>query len=165
MTRPRHRADHDAVTATRHPRRLRLHGGQRRPEVQRAPAPPALPLIGSRRPAPADPATITLTPIRPGRDDHSRAVHEHVLNDRPPQPKQPRPYPDPAHVVPPPEHSSPEEAGNPRRGAACAPYTVFTSPTGTAGAPEISGVRPDCQRRLHPSASAALLSPSTTSAF
>ena len=49
MARPRDRADDHAMAATRHPRRVGLHERQRRAEIQRAPAPPALPEVKPRR--------------------------------------------------------------------------------------------------------------------
>ena len=63
-------------------------------------------------PTPTDTAAIPLPPDRP-RGDHNLplAADPDVLNHRPLQPKQPRPYPCPAHVASAPSDSSPQEAG------------------------------------------------------
>ena len=52
VTRPRHRADHDTVATARHPRRFGLHERERRAEIQRAPAPPAVSKIETGTAAP-----------------------------------------------------------------------------------------------------------------
>ena len=140
MPRPRHRADHDTVTPAAHPRRLSLNERERRSKIERAPAPASLPEIETRRAAPADTTAIPLAPARPGAHDHlALAADPHVLNHRPLQPKQPRPYPDTAHVASPPRDSSRQEAGNPRSRAACAPSQPLTPPTETSGAPQKGG--------------------------
>jgi hypothetical protein len=71
--------------------------------------------IKPRTAAPANTATIALSAVRPGgHDDLALFTDPNVLDDRPPQPEQPR------HTLIPrtsqrlPEESSPEEAGNPR---------------------------------------------------
>jgi len=68
--------------------------------------------IKPRAAAPTDPATISLPPARPGRHDALCLIADpHVLDDRPLQTQQARPYPDAAHVASAPLDSSPEEAG------------------------------------------------------
>jgi hypothetical protein len=100
MARPRDRADHDAVATTAHPRRLGLHKRPCRAEVQCPPASTALTHVKARRPSPTDAAAITLPPGRPSRhDDLSLIADPHVLDDRPLQTQQARPYPCSAHVV------------------------------------------------------------------
>src|SRR3954453_17765899 len=87
-----------------HPRSLGLHERQHGPEIQRAPALVASTLIKPRRPAPAHAAATALAPVRPSRapaHDRPALADPDVLDDRSPQPEQPRPYPDPAQVAPP----------------------------------------------------------------
>jgi hypothetical protein len=69
MARPRHRAHHDAVAATRHAWRLGLHKRLRAAEIQRAPAPPAVTEVKARTAPATLAAAITLTPRRPDRHD------------------------------------------------------------------------------------------------
>lgn len=109
---PRDCADHHAVTTTTHPRRVGLHERQRRPEIQRSPTPASVTLIEPRTAPPAHAAAISLAPDRPYRDDNLiLTANLHVLDDRPLDAQQPRPYPDLAHAVSAPLGSSPEEAG------------------------------------------------------
>ena len=125
VARPRHRADDHAVAPAAHPRSVGLHERQRRPEIQRPPAPTALTEIEPRAATPADPTAITLPPRRANRDDHlSLTAHPHVLDHRPLQSKQARPYPDAAHVVFRSPRFQPRTSRNPRRGAACAPFSA-----------------------------------------
>jgi hypothetical protein len=101
MACPGDRADHDPVTAAGHPGRVGLHERQRRAEVKPAPSPAALAQVEPRRPAPADATAIASSPVRPrGDHDLSPVADPHVLDDRPPQAKQPRPYPCTAHAAP-----------------------------------------------------------------
>jgi hypothetical protein len=115
VTRPRDRADHHPVTVTAHPRRLGSTNASVVPRSsarQRPPAPPALTEIEPRAAAPAHATAITLAPGRADRDDElSLTANLHVLDDRPLDTQQPRPYPDLAHAVSAPLRSSPEEAG------------------------------------------------------
>ena len=113
MPRPRHRAHHHAVLATAHPRRVRLDERQRRPEIQRPPAPPALAEIEPRTAAPTDPTAIALMPARPDLHHHLLLIAEaHRFHDRGAQPEQPRPYPSDAHVATAPFASDLRTAGN-----------------------------------------------------
>src|SRR3954467_3516140 len=137
MTRPRDRAHHHAVTATAHPRRLGLHVGQRRPEVQRPPTTPARALIGSRRSTPTDAAAITLAPARADPHHEPVPVGEDVLDDRPAQPKQPRPYPDAAHVDSALLDSDPEEAGTLGTERRAHPYPHVHLPPGNSRSPRM----------------------------
>ncbi len=122
MARPRHRADHDAVAPATNPRGVGLDEREGRPEIQRSPAPPTLTKIKPRRPAPAHTAAIALPRAGPGRHHElTLAADPHVLDHRPPQAQQPRPYPDPAHVVSASCRFQPSRSRNPRREAACAP--------------------------------------------
>jgi hypothetical protein len=132
MTRPRDRTDHDTVTATRHPRRIGLDMGKRRPEVQRAPAPPAVAEIKPRRPSPTDPAAIPLAPARPDRRHHHLPLNAavDVLDHRPLQTQQPRPCPCAAHVASSSSRFQPSRSRTPRLGAACTPPHAFTSTHG-----------------------------------
>jgi len=124
------------VRATCDPRSVRLDEAQASPEVQSPPTSTSLTEVIAGGSAPAHTAAIPLPPPRADGHDHlPLAAHPHVLHNRPLQPKQPRPYPDTAHVASPPRESSRQEAGNPRRHAACALYTAFTGPTETSGAP------------------------------
>ena len=127
MPRPRHRADHDTVAPARHPRRPRLNERERRPEVQRTPAPASLAEIETRRSAPAHTTTIPLPPIRPNAHDHpSLAAEPHILDHRSSQPEQPRPYPDTAHAASPPRIPAlkkPETLGSARRAPLPQPLT------------------------------------------
>ncbi len=137
VARPRNHADHHTVTTARDARSGGLHERHRRPEIQRAPTPPALAEIEPRRPSPAEPAAITLPPVRPDGNDHLPLGGDlHVLDDRPLQAQQPAPYPCTAHAANSSSRFQPSTSRNPRRHAACAPYSPFTSPTARAGAPE-----------------------------
>jgi hypothetical protein len=112
MPRPRHRAHHHAVATARDPRRVGLHERERRAEIQRPPTPAPVTEIKAWAASPTHTAPIALAPVRPDRHDQLSLIADlHVLDDRSLQPQQPRPYPDAAHVVPPPMDSSPEEAG------------------------------------------------------
>ena len=136
VARPRNRADHHAVTTTTDARRAGLDEGHRRAEIQRAPTPPPLPEIKPRRPTPADPAAITLTPARPHRDDHLPLDADlNVLDDRPLQAQQSAPYPRAAHAASSSLRFRPSSSRNPRRHAACAPLRDSQRPTARAGAP------------------------------
>lgn len=111
-------ADFDVLTANHavptvaHTRRVGLHERQRRPEIQRAPAPTTVAKIKPRTAEPADTAAISLPPTRSGgHDDLSLNANPHVLDDRPRQAQQPRPYPCAAHVASAPLDSSREETG------------------------------------------------------
>ncbi len=140
VTRPRHRADHDAVTSAGHPRCVGLNVGKRRPEIQRAPAPPPVFEIKARTAAPADTAAITLSPVRPDSDHElSLAAAVDVLDDRPLQPQQPGPYPCSVHVASSSSRFRSSSSQNPRRRAACALFKRSPQPTETSGAPENSG--------------------------
>ena len=147
VTRPRHRADHDTVATARHPRRFGLHERERRAEIQRAPAPPAVSKIETGTAAPADTAPIMLPPPRPGRhDDLSLIADPHVLDDRPHQAQQPRPYPCAAHVASAPLDSSPEEAGTLGAARRAPFYSDLTDPRQQQERPKwarrVSNLRP-----------------------
>ena len=74
------------------------------------------------------------------RHHQPSVIHEHVLDDRPAQPQEPRPYLMQRTSLPPPCDSSREEAGTlgaTRRAPLIEP---LQSPTETAGAPEIARV-------------------------
>jgi hypothetical protein len=147
VTCPRDRADDHAVTPARDPRRVGLHEREGRAEVQRAPAPAPIAEIKPRTAAPADPAAISLPPARPGRhDDLCFIADPHVLDDRPLQTQQARPYPDAAHVASAPLDSSPQEAGTLGAARRAPLNQPLTSPTGTAGAP-VKGPALSCLRR------------------
>ena len=91
----------------RHARGICLQKAQRRGDIERAPATTAFARVITPAPPPADTAPIPLPPARPDRHDHlSLAARNYVLNHRPLQPKQPRPYPDTAHAVSAPFDSS-----------------------------------------------------------
>jgi hypothetical protein len=136
VARPRHRADDDAVAAAGDTRRVGLDERQRGAEVQRAPAPAALPDVEPRTAPPTHAAAVTVSPAGSGRhDDLSLVADPHVLDDRPPQAKQPGPYPGAAHVASNPSWFQSSTSRNPRRGAACAPIKRSDQPTATAGAP------------------------------
>ena len=93
MPRPRDCADHHAVTATRHPRRLGLDERQRRAEIQRAPAPTTLTQVKPWAAPAAHTAAVTLATMRPDRDhDLSLVAEKDVLHDHALQAQQPRPY-------------------------------------------------------------------------
>jgi hypothetical protein len=142
MARPRHRADHHAVTAARHPRRVGLNERERRAEIQCAPTPAPLTEVKPRAAAPTDPAAIALSPDRPDHDDDLVLRADlHVLHNRLLQAQQPRPYPCSAHVVFRSSRFQSSRSRNPRRGAACALDQPLTSPTETAEAPEILTLR------------------------
>ena len=66
---PRHRADHDAVTAARHPRRRGLDERQRRAEIQRTPPTAPVAEVIARAASPTHPAALTLAPDGPDRND------------------------------------------------------------------------------------------------
>ena len=88
MPGPRDRAHHHAVAPATHPRRLGLDKRKRRPEIQRPPPSTALTQVISRRSAPADPAAITLPPVRLGAHDHLPFIAQpDVLHDRSAQPE------------------------------------------------------------------------------
>jgi hypothetical protein len=80
--------------------------------TRRSLAPAPVTLIKPRTAPPAHAATLTLAPDRPYRDDGLiLTADRHVLDDRPLDARQSRPYPDLAHAVSAPLDSSPEEAG------------------------------------------------------
>src|SRR5664279_3249991 len=128
-----------------------LQEAQRRREIKCAPAATSFTSVIAPAPPAAHPAPIPLSPVRSGRDDHlSLDAHRHILQHRPLQPKQPRPYPDTAHVASPPENPAikkPETLGGARRAPIPQP---FTPPTETSGAP-LSAGRSDrvCRRQRH----------------
>ncbi len=127
------------MTATAHARRFGLHERQTHPEIQRPPPPTPTARVKPRTAPPTDPATTTLTPVRPRADDHLPLDADlHVLNDRTLQTQQPRPYPDPAHVASASPGFQPSTSRNPRRDAACAPLQPLKSPPTRAGAPLLS---------------------------
>jgi hypothetical protein len=106
------RADHDAVTTAAHRRCRGLDDRHGRAQIQRAPAPAPITQIKARAASPTHAAAITFAPVEPDRHDQLSLIADlHVLDDRPLDAQQPRPYPGAAHVVPPPRGSSRQEAG------------------------------------------------------
>ena len=125
MAGPRDRAHHDTMTPAADPRRVGLNKAEHRAEIQSSPSPASLAQVIARTAAPAHATPIALPPGRAHRHDHLPLnARRYVLDHRSLQPKQPRPYPDTAHVASPPRESSRQEAGNPRRHAACAPSSA-----------------------------------------
>ena len=121
-------------------------------EIQRPPAPAALAQLKPRRPAPTAPAAIALPPARPRHhDDLSLVADPHILDHRPLQAQQPRPYPCAAHVVcaarSPTLNSGTLEPQRPRPLQA-----LHLEPTETAGAPQKTAAtspRLTATRRMH----------------
>src|SRR3954447_574271 len=120
VARPGHGGDDDAMAPTRHARRLGLNVGEDHAEIQRAPAPATLAPVIARTAPPADPAAAALGRAWTDADHDRVTVEQNVLDHDPRQPEQPRPYPYPAHVAPPPRWIPDLTSRNPRSAAACA---------------------------------------------
>src|SRR3954466_10300537 len=120
VARPGHGGDDDAMAPTRHARRLGLNVGEGHAEIQRAPAPATLAPVIARTAPPADPAAAALGRAWTDADHDRVTVEQNVLDHDPRQPEQPRPYPYPAHVAPPPRWIPDLTSRNPRSAAACA---------------------------------------------
>jgi hypothetical protein len=102
VARPRHRGDDHAVAAALHARRLGLDVRESRAQIHCPPASPAIAPVIARTAPPTDRAAPLLTRARPHAHHDRLAVEKDVLDHRARQPQQPRPYPYPAHVAPPP---------------------------------------------------------------
>ena len=100
VPRPGHQRDHDPVLLARDPRGVGLKEAERRPEIQRPPAPPALSQVIARATAPTMRAAIPLREARAHRD-HDRPVRRQLdrLHDRLAQAQKPGPYPLVAHAA------------------------------------------------------------------
>ncbi len=127
---PRDRGDDHTMTTAAHTRRVRFQKAERAAQVQSPPPATTIPTVIATAATTANPAPITLPPVRPDRHDHLPLdARRYILNHRSLQTKQPGPYPDTAHAsVSPPESSSLREAGKPRSDGACAPLSA-THPT------------------------------------
>jgi hypothetical protein len=106
---PRHRRNDHAVTLAADAGRIGLEIGERRPDVQRPPAPSALTQVVAGAPAPAARTTIELARDRPDRHHQRARVDQlHVLHDSSVQAEQLLPYASSAHVAAAPFTSVPD---------------------------------------------------------
>ena len=99
MPRPRDRGDDHAMVLAVHARPVGLQVGERRPEVQRPPAPASLAGILARAAPPAHAAAVLLPRARADRHHDRLQLNADVLDHRPLDPEQHLPYASPAHAA------------------------------------------------------------------
>ena len=156
---PRHLGDDDAMLLAIHARRVGLHIGERRPEIERPPPPAPLAGIFPRAASTAYPAAVLLPRLRTNRHHDRAELDTDVLDHRPLDPEQHLPYASGAHAATAFLLVPDLRSRNRRRTAACAPS--YPEVGGAPSAPDLIATKRR-RRRLSSSANPATSSPNVS---